>query len=111
MIKGKEYDLCKSVEELYHLFKIDFFKFIDDTIPDLNRIIDIKHHYSYYEFNKVRIIIEKQCENYKVMCLESIEEGTSDKVYNTAYRNWKAVDNMFMLFDEKYNDLLELNIN
>jgi hypothetical protein len=110
MIKGRNYDLCRNVEELYHTFKIDFHEFINKTLVEDDTTHKIKLHYSDYEFNKVRMLIEEQCDKYKRKCLDSIEEGVSDLVYNSAYRNWKAVDNMFMVFDEKYNDLLELNI-
>jgi len=110
MVNVEKYLDYTNPVELYYSFKVDFYKLIDKNLAEWTNGNLLKQYYQDYEFDNIRILLDDRVETWKRMCLNSIEEGVSDKVYNTAYRNWKEVDDAFMVFYETYNDLVEFNV-
>lgn len=108
MNNEKYYGYTNSTE-LYFSFKEEFFTVIDEKLAEWNVVDLIKEWYIDQDFEKIRILLDDRTETWKNKALESIEDGISDRVYNTAYRSWKSVEDMYMVFYEVYNDLIELN--
>jgi len=97
--------------DLYSSFKFDFFELLDKKVGHWEECDEIKEHYNNFEFHKIRNIIENKVETWQERVLEAILiDKAGDIISNLAYKNWKEVDNLYSEFNDKYTDLIELNI-
>ena len=106
----ENYEKIINATELFYTFRENFFELLNNNIADKEAVLVLKQYFNDYQFEDVRLLLDKNVEHWQNKALASIQAGISDRVYNTAYRNYKEVEDTFMYFYEKYYDIIELNI-
>jgi hypothetical protein len=102
----KKYDgTYKSSIKLYEDFFREFIKFINDKLASLDEMLRIINLLSNKKIDLVRCYIEDRVSYWRYQVNQSIEEGVSDKVYNTAFRTWREIEDVYMVFYDNYVDL------
>lgn len=98
--------------DLYSSFKDTFFELLDKKVGFWAESDTIKENYINFEFHKIRNIIESKVEAWQQRVLDAIlEDKKGDVISNLAYKNWKEIDNLFSEFDDKYTELIEMNLS
>lgn len=110
-MKISQFDTISDSVELYHRFKDEFFSFITKHIPeDLEFSGQIIDAYLNYDFDRIRIMIDSELENAADILQLNTLNNIIDDVDNQRYRVLKEMDNGFMFFYDKFDELLKLNL-
>lgn len=110
-MKISQFETVSDSVELYHLFKDEFFSFITKYVPESlefsGKIIEL---YLNYEFDKIRVMVDDELDNAADILQLNTVNHINDDVDNQRYRILKELDNGFMFFYEKFDELLKLNL-
>jgi hypothetical protein len=89
-------------------FRKDFYSLIDSSLTE-SEATYIKSLYASYDFDLLRKYIDNKVEKLESSILDLAHQYKTDAVVNFAYSKWKSVSNAFSLFDEVYNDLMDIS--
>lgn len=108
--KNEKFFLYEDPIELYTQFKIEFYALIQKNILKWSGHYFIIEAFDNLEFDKVRTYIDNKVQHYSELCIIGLETNLEDEQDKKNFRLWKEVEDMYLLFDEIYTDLIETNI-
>lgn len=106
----KKYETISSPDEMYYIFKDEFYNYIIANLPESEMSGKIIEAFNDYKFNTVRNIIDKESDDISDIMNLNLINNLYDKVDRYKFRTIKQLENMFLYFDEKYTELLEINL-